>query len=83
MLTLGKAGYSRHPETLRWVGRLRALYARHEALVAEMERRGYSHRTPLDRRKAVGLGRQRRFVDRPARQRALLKAKGCACFPPK
>ena len=39
ILTLGKTGYSRHPETLRWAGRLAALYARHEALVHEMQRR--------------------------------------------
>ena len=28
----GVGGYSRHPETQRWVGRLAALHARHEAL---------------------------------------------------
>ena len=30
----GKKGYARHPETLRWMGKLKALYGRHEALVA-------------------------------------------------
>jgi len=44
----GVGGYARHPETLRWVGRERALYLRHEALAAEIERRGYNHRSPID-----------------------------------
>lgn len=79
ILTLGKRGYARHPETLRWRGRLKALRLRHEALVREMSRRGYAHRSPLDERLARGRARQERFVDSPARQRAILRAKGCAC----
>lgn len=81
ILTLGKVGYSRHPETLRWRGRLRALYLRHEDLVAEMARRGYRHQSPLPRRKATGKARQDRFVDPVPRQWRILKAKGCACRP--
>lgn len=79
ILVHGKVGYSRHPETLRWEGRLKALYLRHEALVAEMTRRGYRHVTPLDRRLALGKGQQERLVDDPQRQREILRAKGCAC----
>lgn len=79
ILTLGKVGYSRHPETLRWRGKLRALYLRHEALVAEMERRGYRHASPLDPLLATGAATQTDFVDEPARQRELLRAKGCDC----
>lgn len=79
ILTLDKTGYSRHPETLRWRGKLRALYLRHEALVAEMERRGYRHASPLDSRLATGAATQTDFVDLPERQRALLLAKGCDC----
>ena len=30
ILTQNKSGYSRHPETLRWKGKLAALYLRHE-----------------------------------------------------
>ncbi len=80
VLTRGKKGYSRHPETLRWRGRLLALYKRHDRLVAEMTRRGYHHRTPLDRRLAAGSARQTVFVDSVAAQRARLRAKGCDCF---
>ena len=36
----GKTGYAKHPETLRWKGKLKALYCRHEALVIEMTARG-------------------------------------------
>ena len=79
VLTLGKKGYSRHPETLRWQGKLAALWRRHQRLVREMERRSYVHASPLDRRRARGAARQSAHVDSPARQRLLLKAKGCGC----
>ena len=79
ILTLGKRGYSHHPETRRWEGKLAALYARHTALVAEMTRRGYTHHSPLDARMARGSGVQDTFIDSPAKQRALLRAKDCDC----
>lgn len=79
ILTLGKKGYSRHPETLRWEGRLRALYLRHEQLVEEMTSRGYRHLSPLPRRLAAGKARQDRFIDPVRRQHRLLAAKGCGC----
>lgn len=79
IITQGKRGYAHHPETRRWRGRLRALYLRHEALVAEMGRRGYRHRTPLDEALATGTGTQDEYVDPPERQVALLRAKGCGC----
>lgn len=80
ILTEGKIGYSRHPETVRWVGKLRALYERHEALVVEMARRGYEHRSPLDETLAQGSAVQNEFVDSPAEQRLILERKGCACL---
>jgi hypothetical protein len=79
VLTQGKKGYSRHPETLRWKGRLAALYRRHTRLVHEMNRRGYHHKTPLQGRFARGSARQSQYVDPPQRQREILKAKGCRC----
>lgn len=42
-----KQGYSRHPETLRWVGYEWALWKRHQLLAAEMQLRGFCDRTPL------------------------------------
>jgi hypothetical protein len=79
VLTQNKRGYSRHPETLRWKGKLRALYKRHDAQVSEMGRRRYQHHSPLDRRLAVGRAAQDIWIDSPLRQRELLRAKGCDC----
>jgi len=76
----GRGGYSRHPETLRWKGRLRALFLRHEGLAAEFERRGYHHRTPLDRRLASGDSRQKALLDSLTSQRRLLRSKRCGCL---
>ncbi len=80
ILTQNKSGYRKHPETRRWEGKLAALHARHEALVREMTRRGYQHRSPLDRRLARGRRVQNDYVDTPSRQRALLRAKPCDCL---
>lgn len=79
ILTQGKHGYRHHPETRRWEGRLAALYARHEALVGEMDRRGYRHATPLDPALATGGRTQDVYVDPPAEQIRRLRAKGCDC----
>lgn len=79
VLTLGKTGYREHPETKRWVGRLAALYGRHEALVAEMHRRGYGYKTPLDARLANGSQDQELLVDSLGEQYKLLCAKSCDC----
>jgi hypothetical protein len=79
VLTTDKAGYRRHPETLRWEHRLAALYARHTALVEEMRSRGYRHASPLDPRLATGGVVQDHYVDPPEAQIAILRAKGCAC----
>jgi hypothetical protein len=79
ILVQGKRGYSMHPETRRWEGRLAALYARHEELVAEMSRRGYRHASPLDPALATGSRVQDLFVHSLEEQRMLLRAKGCDC----
>jgi len=79
IITQDQKGYRHHPETIRWEGRLAALYARHEAVADEMTSRGYRHATPLDRRLASGSAVQDWFVDTPLRQIELLRAKGCAC----
>ena len=76
----GKGGYSRHPETLRWVGKEKALYERHEALVREFTRRGYKHHTPLDERLARGQGGQKVLINTIAEQKVILRDKPCECF---
>lgn len=40
-------GFSHHPETLRFKGRLEELYFRHGEQVQEMRKRGYSHNSFL------------------------------------
>lgn len=80
ILTQGKVGYSRHPETVRWRGKHAALYRRHEALVHEMEVRGYRHASPLEPSLATGCSDQTEFVDPVWRQLELIRQKGCACL---
>ncbi len=79
ILTRDKQGFARHPETARWRGKLKALYRRHQALAAEMSRRGYRHHTPLPENEATGSAVQEDYKDTPAEQVRILKAKGCGC----
>ena len=79
ILTKGRTGYRHHPETKRWEGCLSALYIRHEALVEEMERRGYSHASPLDRMLATGSSVPSRLIDTVEEQKRILREKGCSC----
>ena len=79
VLTKNKKGYSQHPETLRWRGKLKALFARHEKLVKEMTNRGYHHQSPLDKRLARGTATQSAYVDSVMRQYKLLAKKDCPC----
>ncbi|HQI80271.1 MAG TPA: DUF1722 domain-containing protein [Deltaproteobacteria bacterium] len=68
-----KAGYARHPETVRWRGSLGALALRHDMVVAEMRFRGYGHRSPVicrDTPQWPGT-----FIDPPWRQFVLLEGK--------
>lgn len=80
VISQNKRGYSHHPETKRWAGKLSALYTRHDALVAEMERRNYIHRSPLDKNKATGSSKQTMLINSIEEQKQLLKEKGCDCL---
>lgn len=79
----GQGGYSHHPETLRWVGKLKALYLRHAALITEMQKRGYEHHSPLEKKLAVGKAKQEKFLDDLKKQFEMLNNKSCGCNPPK
>lgn len=79
IITQGKTGYAKHPETLRWVGKQAALYKRHDALVTEMKARGYGHNTPLDFTLAVGQETQETFINTIEEQRQILRDKSCTC----
>lgn len=76
----GRGGYAHHPETLRWVGKLKALYFRHEALVKEFLARGYLHHTPLDKKLARGSDNQKVFLNTIKEQKTILKNKPCICL---
>ena len=76
----GKGGYSKHLETLRWVGKMGALFARHETLVKEFTRRGYSHHTPLNKKLAEGSKSQKIFINTIKEQKIILKNKSCDCL---
>jgi len=80
IITLGKSGYATHPETRRWVGKLAALYGRHEQQVLEITRRGWRHASPLDTALATGTTRQETFVTPVAEQRRILAERECGCF---
>jgi hypothetical protein len=80
ILTQNKKGYSKHPEVLRWKGRLRALYLRHERLVTEMGQRGYRHQSPLPLRLATGKSNQDVRIHSYKEQLIILKNKNCGCI---
>ena len=77
--TQNKKGYSNHPETIRWKGKLKALYNRHEKQTEEIKKRGYNHNSPLGKNLAVGKDIQTDFVDTLDEQKNLLKQKNCDC----
>ena len=79
ILTKNKKGYSRHPETLRWKGKLKALYLRHALLVRELEKRAYRHKSDLAKCLALGRARQNQFVNSYKEQLSILKRKKCEC----
>jgi len=74
ILTQGKKGYSRHPETLRWVGFGWALKQRHALLAAEMALRGYQDKTPVLTRSGKAQW-PTIFIDLPHQQFQLLQKK--------
>ncbi len=74
ILTRGTRGYSRHPETLRWKGRLGALRLRHDLLASEMALVGLRHRSPAPHRGPRGRW-PATFIDPPGAQLAILERK--------
>ncbi len=79
ILTEDKKGYRCHPETRRWVGKLKALHNRHRLLAEEMMLRGYRHKSPLDESLAAGEPVQTEYVDTVEEQVKKLRMKGCGC----
>lgn len=69
-----KKGYSRHPETLRWVGYGWALKQRHRLLAAEMALRGFVDRSPVLTRSSKNIW-PAVYLDEPASQFEILAGK--------
>jgi hypothetical protein len=74
-----KRSYRNHPETLRWRGRLKALYLRHQMVTREMCKRGYNHNSPLAIEQATGEDEQNNFINSIEEQIRILKGKKCEC----
>ncbi len=79
IITKNKIGFSNHPETKRWKGRMKCLFNRHEEVAKEMEKRGYNHKSPLDSNLATGKGEQDKFVNTISEQIKILREKKCKC----
>jgi hypothetical protein len=80
IITNDKKGFTYHPETLRWKGKLKALYLRHEQQIKEMEIRGFNHKSPLDIKFAKGNNKQKEHVDSIEKQIRILRNKSCECL---
>ncbi|MDH5436207.1 MAG: DUF1722 domain-containing protein [Gammaproteobacteria bacterium] len=74
IISNNKKGYSKHPETLRWVNRGWALKQRHNLLVAEMNLRGYVDKSPVLMRSNKNSWPDK-FIDSPAGQFSILSEK--------
>jgi len=79
IITKGKKGYSFHPEVIRWKGKLKALYLKHEEIAHEMKKRGYKHNSPLNIKFAIGKDKQDDLIDSVDKQKIILKNKNCKC----
>lgn len=75
VLINNKKGYSRHPETLRWVDHGWAITMRHRMIAEEMALRGYKDRTPV----LIGNNKEGVFpaiyIDNPYNQFKILESK--------
>ena len=69
-----KKGYSRHPETIRWVKHGWAIKQRHKLLAAEMSLRGCQDHSPVNLR-ANKHHWPDTYIDQPIEQIAILKEK--------
>lgn len=69
-----KKGYSKHPETVRWLKYGWAINTRHKLLAAEMELRGYKDKSPV-RTGSNKFKWPEIFIDTPYDQYQILKKK--------
>ena len=79
IITKRRKGFSKHPETERWRGKLKALYLRHKKVADEMARNGYNHKSSLNAKLATGKTKQTYLIDSIRDQKRILKSKRCKC----
>jgi len=77
ILTQNKKGFLLHPETIKWKGKLHALYLRHQDIIKEMLKLGMKHNSPMDKLLATFLDYQEEYVDSINGQKKILKKKSC------
>jgi len=78
IITGGKNGYSRHPETKRWVENINQLVSRHNLVVKEMLLRDFKHNSPLQFSENIKENYRPdnlSYVDLPVEQFAILYRK--------
>ncbi len=69
-----KKGYSKHPETLRWLKHGWALRQRHQLIAAEMDLRGYNDKSPVELKENPNNW-PTTYIDEPTVQFEILKKK--------
>lgn len=74
IIKYNKKGYSRHPETIRWINYGWAIKQRHKLLSAEMSLRGYTDKSPVNLRSNKEQWPEI-YIDLPHAQIDLLKNK--------
>lgn len=79
ILTQNKKGYSNHPETIRWKGKLRYLYDLHQNIIEEFNKRDINHNSDLDKKMAIGSSKQHVLINTIDKQIIILNKKNCLC----
>jgi len=69
-----KKGYSKHPETIRWINHGWALKMRHQLLASEMSLRNFTDRTPVVICTNKGVWPDK-YIDEPRQQFKILEDK--------
>lgn len=76
VITNGKKGYAKHPETVRYRNNLNALVYRHNLIVEEATKRGYNFKHLPNAHEVIAFNKQPEPWDD---QEKSLSAKDCDC----
>lgn len=81
-ITTDRGGsYKKHPETLRWFGKQKALIIRHKEQIQEMKNRGFKHKSdlPFNSETTCSKAVQNEQWQTLKEQIEIIKSKGCDC----